>query len=46
MNEVIKQLLNECKDTLQHIIDSDEWDTLQDSSSAEDLIKEMEKLDL
>ena len=41
----LKQLLNDCKDTLQHIVDSDEWDTLQDSSSAKDLIKEIEEQD-
>jgi len=45
MNKQIKELLNDCKDTLQHIVDSEEWDTLQDSSSAKDLIKEIEEQD-
>lgn len=35
-------LLQEIKDTLQHIVDSEEWDTLQEGSSAEDMIKEIE----
>ena len=46
MNKAIKQLLDDCKDTLQHIVDSDEWDSLQEGSSAEDLIKEIEEQDL
>jgi len=38
----MKDLLNDCLDVLQHIVDSEEWDTLQEGSSAEDVIKEIE----
>ena len=38
----MKELLNDCLDVLQHIVDSEEWDTLQEGSSAEDVIKEIE----
>ena len=38
----IKELLNDCLDVLQHIVDSEEWDTLQEGSSAEDMIKKIE----
>ena len=38
----MKDLLNDCLDVLQHIVDSEEWDTLQEGSSAEDMIKEIE----
>ena len=39
---LMKELLNDCLDVLQHIVDSEEWDTLQEGSSAEDMIKEIE----
>ena len=35
-------LLQEIKDTLEHIISSEEWETLQEGSSAEDMIKQIE----
>lgn len=38
----MKELLEDIKDTLQHIVDSEEWDTLQEGSSAKDMIKEIE----
>ena len=38
----MKDLLNDCLDVLQHIVDSEEWDTLQEGSSAEDMIKEIQ----
>ena len=38
----MKELLEDIKDTLQHLVDSEEWDTLQKGSSAEDMIKEIE----
>ena len=39
----MKELLEDIKDTLQHIVDSEEWDTLQEGSSAEDLIGTIDK---
>ena len=38
----MKELLEDIQSTLQHIVDSEEWDTLQEGSSAEDMIKEIE----
>jgi len=40
----MKELLEDIKDTLQHLVDSEEWETLQEGSSAEDLIKEIEEV--
>jgi len=39
----MKELLEDIKDTLQHLVDSEEWDTLQEGSSAEDLIGTIDK---
>ena len=39
----MKELLEDIKDTLQHIVESEEWDTLQEGSSAEELIKEIDE---
>lgn len=40
--EKLKILLRDCKESLEHIVQSEEWETLQHSSSAEDLIEEIE----
>ena len=39
----MKQLLQDIKDTLEHIVESEEWETLKESSSADILIEEIEK---
>ena len=39
----MKQLLQDIKDTLEHIVESEEWETLKNSSSADILIEEIEK---
>jgi len=39
-----KQLLQDCKDSLEWITEREEWNTLQDGSSAKDLIEEIEKV--
>ena len=39
----MKELLQDIKDTLEHIVSSDEWETLKDTSSADILIEEIEK---
>ena len=39
----MRQLLQDIKDTLEHIVESDEWETLKDISSADILIEEIEK---
>ena len=39
----MKQLLQDIKDTLEHIVESDEWETLKEGSSADILIEEIEK---
>ena len=38
-----KNLLQDIKDTLEYIVDSEEWETLKESSSADILIQEIEK---
>lgn len=42
MNEEIKKLLEDCKDTLEHIVASEEWESLQEGSSADVLIEEID----
>jgi len=37
------ELLEDIKNTLEHIVASDEWETLKDTSSADILIEEIEK---
>ena len=44
MNEEIKKLLKDCKDTLEHIVASEEWIYLKETSSADILIEKLEKL--
>jgi hypothetical protein len=44
MNKEIKTLLEDCKDTLEHIVASEEWESLQEGSSAKELIKEIDKV--
>ena len=39
----MEKLLQDIKDTLEHIVSSDEWETLKDTSSADILIEEIEK---
>ena len=40
----MEKLLQDIKDTLEHIVSSDEWETLKDTSSADILIEEIEKV--
>ena len=40
----MEKLLQDIKDTLEHIVASDEWETLKDISSADILIEEIEKV--
>jgi|TARA_B100000085_G_scaffold216023_1_gene200360 hypothetical protein len=42
MTEEIKKLLEDCKDTLEHIVDSEEWETLKGRSSADVLIGQID----
>ena len=42
MNEQIKRLLEDCKDTLEHIVDSEEWIYLKETSSADILIEKID----
>tara|TARA_R100000005_G_C4978101_1_gene188779 strand:+ start:924 stop:1118 length:195 start_codon:yes stop_codon:yes gene_type:complete len=44
MNEEIKKLLEDIKDTLEHIVASEEWETLKETSSADLLIERINKL--
>jgi hypothetical protein len=44
MNKQIKELLNDCKESLEWITEQEEWETLQEGSSVEDLIKEIEEV--
>jgi len=37
-----KQLLEDIKDTLEHIVKSEEWETLKEGSSADVLIEEID----
>ena len=37
------ELLEDIKNTLEHIVASDEWETLKNTSSADILIEEIEK---
>jgi len=39
----MKELLEDIQSTLQHIVDSEEWEALQEGSSAEDLIGTIDK---
>ncbi len=39
-----KELLEDIKDTLEHIVDSEEWETLKETSSADILIDKLEKI--
>ena len=39
----MKKLLQDIKDTLEHIVNSEEWQSLKESSSADILIEEIEK---
>ena len=42
--KIDKELLEDIKDTLEHIVDSEEWETLEETSSAEELIKKIDKV--
>jgi hypothetical protein len=42
MNEEIKTLLEDIKDTLEHIVASEEWETLKETSSADILIGQID----
>ncbi len=42
--KIDKELLEDIKDTLEHIVDSEEWETLKETSSAKELIKEIDKI--
>jgi len=42
MNEEIKKLLEDCKDTLEHIVASEEWIYLKETSSADILIGQID----
>ena len=44
MNEQIKTLLEDIKNTLEHIVASEEWESLREGSSAKELIKEIDKV--
>tara|TARA_R100000278_G_scaffold30436_1_gene28085 strand:- start:2349 stop:2483 length:135 start_codon:yes stop_codon:yes gene_type:complete len=39
----MKNLLQDIKDTLEHIVNSEEWETLKEISSADILLEEIEK---
>ena len=39
-----KELLEDIKDTLEHIVDSEWWELLKETSSAEELIKKIDKV--
>ena len=39
-----KELLEDIKDTLEHIVDSEEWETLKETSSADILKNKIETL--
>ena len=42
--KIDKELLEDIKDTLEHIIDSEEWETLKETSSADILKNKIETL--
>ena len=42
--KIDKELLEDIKDTLEHIIDSEEWETLKETSSADILKNKIEIL--
>lgn len=44
MDKQIKELLKDCKESLEWITEQEEWETLQEGSSAKDLIKEIEEV--
>ena len=39
-----KELLEDIQDTLEHIVDSEEWETLKETSSADILIEKIKEL--
>ncbi len=39
-----KKLLEDIQDTLEHIVDSEEWETLKETSSADILIEKLKEL--
>ena len=43
-NKQIRELLTDCKESLEWIVNREEWETLQNGSSAEDLINDIEKI--
>ena len=43
MDKQIKELLNDCKESLEWITEQEAWETLQEGSSAEDLIGTIDK---
>ena len=43
MYEEIKTLLEDCKDTLEHIVASEEWETLKETTSADLLIERINR---
>jgi hypothetical protein len=42
--KIDKELLEDIKDTLEHIVDSEEWETLKETSSAKKLMIEIESI--
>ena len=42
--KIDKELLEDIKDTLEHIVDSEEWETLKETSSADILKNKIETL--
>ena len=44
MDKQIKELLKDCIECMEWITKQEEWETLQDGSSAKDLIKEIEEV--
>ncbi len=42
--KIDKELLEDIKDTLEHIVDSEVWETLEETSSAKELIKKIDKV--
>ena len=42
MNEQIKTLLKDIKNTLEHIVASEEWETLKERSSADVLAEQID----
>ena len=42
--KIDKELLEDIKDTLEHIVDSEHWETLEETSSADILKNKIETL--